>query len=130
MKYKIFLLIFVLSLISSIILFSNSLTGICDPGKGCDVVNSSAYGSTLGIKNSLYGIFIFSFMIILTFFHMNKPNRHTKRIIHTAVILGSVIALYFLYLQFFIIRAFCSFCLVIDFGLLIALIFLFYLWRH
>jgi len=130
MKYKIFLLIFFLSLISSVILFSNSVTGICDPGKGCDIVNSSVYGSTLGIKNSLYGIFIFSFMIILTFFHMNRPNNHTRRIIHAAVILGSAVALYFLYLQFFIIRVFCTYCLVIDFGLLIALIFLFYLWRH
>ena len=130
MKYKIFLFVFVISLISSIILFSNSLTGVCDPGKGCDVVNSSVYGSTLGIKNSVYGIFIFSFMIILTAFHMKRPNRHTRKIIHAAVILGSVIALYFLYLQFFVIRIFCSFCLIIDFGLLIALIFLFYLWKH
>lgn len=130
MKYKIFLFVFLLSLISSIILYTNSLTGICDPGKGCDVVNSSVYGSTLGIKNSTYGIFIFSFMILLTAFHMKKPSSHTRKIIHAAVILGSVIALYFLYLQFFVIRIFCSLCLIIDFGLLIALIFLFYLWKH
>ena len=130
MKYKIFLLVFFIGLISSLTLYSNSLTGICDPGKGCDIVNSSAYGSTLGISNSLYGIFIFSFMIVLTAFHMNKPNKHTRRIIHTAVIIGSLIALYFLYLQFFIIKAFCIFCLMTDFSLLIALIFLFYLWKH
>ena len=130
MKYKIFLVVFIISLISSIILFSNSLTGICDPEKGCDVVNSSVYGSTLGIKNSVYGMFIFSFMIALTLFHINKPNKHTRRIIHTSVILGSIIALYFLYLQFFVIRVFCTFCLIIDFGLLISLIFLFYLWEH
>ena len=130
MKYKIFLFFFFLSLISSIILFSNSTTGICDPGKGCDVVNSSVYGSTLGIKNSVYGIFIFSFMIVLTLFHINKPNKHTRKVIHGAVILGSLIAIYFLYLQFFVIRAFCTYCLVIDFGLIISLIFLFYLWEH
>jgi len=130
MKYKIFLFVFVISLISSIILFSNSLTGICDPGKGCDVVNSSVYGSTFGISNSLYGIFIFSFMILLTAFHMKRPNRHTRKIIHATVILGSAIALYFLYLQFFVIRIFCSFCLIIDFGFLVSLIFLFYLWEH
>ena len=130
MKYKIFFIIFALSLISSISLYSNSLTGICDPGEGCDVVNSSSYGSTFGISNSLYGIFIFSFMILLTFIHMKKPNKHTRKIIHSAVLLGAIIALYFLFLQFFIIRVFCIFCLVIDFGLLIALIFLFYLWKH
>jgi hypothetical protein len=29
-----------------------------------------------------------------------------------------------------VMRVFCNFCLVIDLGLLISLIFLFYLWRH
>jgi uncharacterized membrane protein len=130
MKYKIFLAIFVIGLISSIILFSNSTTGICTPGNGCDTVNSSIYGSTLGVKNSMYGIFIFSFMIILTLFHIKRPNRSTKMIIHAAIMLGSVIALYFLYLQIFIIKALCEFCLVIDLGLLVGLGFMFYLWNH
>ena len=130
MKYKIFLLVFLISLISSIIIFSNSSTGVCTIGGGCDTVNNSVYGSTLGIKNSLYGIFIFSFMIIITLLHMRRPNKKTRMIIHWAVILGSLIAIYFLYIQFFVIRVFCNFCLIIDFGLLIALIFLFYLWRH
>ena len=130
MKYKIFLFVFVIGLISSIVLYSNSLTGICDPGRGCDVVNSSVYGSTLGIKNSVYGIFIFSFMILLTLFHMSKPSKHTKNIIHLAVIIGSLIALYFLYLQIFVIKVFCNFCLLVDIGLLVGLGFMFYLWEH
>jgi len=130
MKYKIFLLVFVIGLISSVVLYSNSLTGICDPGKGCDVVNSSVYGKTFGISNSLYGIFIFSFMIILTFFHMRKPNNHTRRAIHIAIILGSAIAIYFLYLQLFIIKAICNFCLLVDVSLLVSLGFMFYLWEH
>lgn len=130
MKYKIFLFVFLVSLISSIILFSNSSTGVCTIGGGCDTVNNSAYGTTFGVKNSVYGIFIFSFMIIITLLHMSKPNKHTRRIIHLAIILGSLIAIYFLYLQFFVIRIFCSFCLIIDLGLITSLIFLFYLWKH
>ncbi len=130
MKYKIFLLVFLVSLISSIIIFSNSSTGVCSIGGGCDTVNNSSFGSTFGIKNSLYGIFIFSFMIIITLLHMSKPNKHTRRIIHLAIILGSLIAIYFLYIQFFVIRVFCEFCLVIDFGMIISLIFMFYLWEH
>ena len=130
MKYKIFLFVFILSLISSIILYTNSLTGICDPGKGCDVVNSSSYGSTFGVSNSFYGILIFSFMIILTLFHMSKPNKHTGRAIHGAVIIGAIIATYFLFIQFFVIKVFCNFCLIIDFGLLIALGLMIYMWNH
>lgn len=130
MKYKIFLFVFVISLLSSIVLYSNSLTGICDPGKGCDVVNGSVYGSTLGIKNSVHGIFIFSFMIILTLFHMKKPNKHTRRILHLAIIIGSAIAIYFLYLQIFVIKVICSFCILVDIGLLVSLIFMIYLWKN
>jgi len=130
MKYKIFLFVFILGLISSIVLYSNSLTGICDPGKGCDVVNSSIYGSTLGIKNSVHGIFIFSFMILLTLFHIKKPNNHTRKIIHLAILIGSAIAVYFIYLQIFVIKALCSFCFLVDVSLLVSLIFMFYLWKH
>ena len=130
MKYKIFLLIFVLSLISSTILTSDSSAGICKLGNGCDTVNSSAYGSTFGIKNSVYGIFIFSFMIFLILFHIKKQSRHTRNIIHLAIIVGSSIAIYFLYLQVFIIKAFCKLCLLVDFGLLAALFLMFYLWKH
>jgi len=130
MKYKIFLLVFIIGLISSIVLYSNSLTGICDPGKGCDVVNSSVYGKTLGVSNSLIGIFIFSFMILLTLFHIKKPNNHARKVIHLAVILGSIVALYFLYLQLFVIKAICNFCILVDVGLLVSLVFMFYLWEH
>lgn len=130
MKYKIFLFVFVISLLSSIVLYSNSLTGICDPGKGCDIVNGSVYGSTLGMKNSVHGIFIFSFMIILTLFHMKKPNKHTRRILHLAIIIGSAIAIYFLYLQIFVIKVICSFCILVDIGLLVSLIFMIYLWKN
>jgi len=130
MKYKIFLMVFIISLISSIILYSNSIKEICNPGESCDVVNNSVYGSTFGIKNSFYGIFIFSFMIAVTLFHIKNPNKLTRRIIYTGVILGSIVALYFLYLQFFVIKAFCNLCLIVDFSLLISLIFLFCLRKH
>ncbi len=123
MKYKIFLLVFILSLISSIILASSSLTGVCKLG-GCTIVNASIYGSILGIKNSIYGIFIFSFLTLITLIHIKKPKKFTKVVINSAIVIGSIIAAYFLYLQIFIIKAFCKFCLIIDLGLIISLIFL------
>lgn len=130
MKYKIFLVLFVLSLISAIVLSTHASSVICAPGQGCDTVNNSSYGSTLGVKNSVYGIFIFSFMILLTLFHIMNPNEHTRRIIHASVIIGSAIALYFLYLQFVVIKAICDFCLVVDLGLLVAFGFMIWLWDH
>ena len=130
MKYEIFVAVFVIGLISSLILYSNSLTGICDPGKGCDVVNSSVYGTTLGISNSLYGVFIFPFLILLTLFHIKKPNHNIRKILHLAVIIGALVAAYFLYLQIFVIKAICNFCLLADIGLLFGFAFMLYLWKH
>ena len=129
MKYKIFLLVFVIGLISSIALTYNS-SAVCLPGDGCDTVTSSDYGSTFGIKNSVYGIFVFPFLILLTLFHMKRPNKHTRRVLHAAIIFGSLVAIYFFYLQVFVIQAFCKFCILIDLALLIGLGFMIYLWEH
>lgn len=130
MKYKILTFIFLIGLIASILLTMNQSTGICDPGKGCDVVNGSSYGSTLGIKNSVFGIFIFAFILGISLLHLRRPNQHTRRIIHLAVILGSIVAIYLLYLQLFVIKAFCEYCLIIDISMVIGLIFLLSLWDH
>ena len=130
MKYKIFLVIFFIGLICSLILTSNSESGLCKPAAGCDLVNNSSYGSTLGIKNSVYGIFIFPFLILLTIFHILNPGKHTRRILHLGIILGSLVAIYFLYLQFFVLKLYCKFCIVIDIALLIGLFFMFWLWEH
>ncbi|MEK6840388.1 MAG: vitamin K epoxide reductase family protein [Nanoarchaeota archaeon] len=130
MKYKIFLAVFVISLISSVILASNSSSEICQPGNGCDIVGKSPYGSTFGIQNAYYGIFLFSIMIFLTLFHIKRPTRHTRILIHSAIIVAAIISLYFLYIQFFVIKAICEFCIVIDAGSLVSLGFLIYLWKH
>lgn len=130
MKYKIFLLIFAIGLISSIAITLNSSTGLCQPGNGCDTVISSSYGSTFGIHNSVLGIFIFSFLILLTLFHLKRPNSHTRRILHLAMGIGSLVAIYFLYLQIFVLKALCEFCVVIDVALVIGLGFMIYLWKH
>ena len=124
---KIFLAVFILGLIISVIITSQVSSSICLTGRGCEIVNNSVYGSMLGIKNSVYGIFIFSIMILLTLFHISKPNKHTRRIIHAGIIAGSGIAVYFLYLQAFVIRDFCSYCLMIDTSMLMSFGFLIYL---
>jgi len=57
-KDHIFLAIFIVSLIASAILTQDASI-ICDPNKGCDVVQSSSYAYTFGIKNSTYGVIFF-----------------------------------------------------------------------
>ncbi len=128
-KYKILLGLFLLSLASSLILSLTPVSEICDPAKGCDVVYHSQYNSTFGIKNSYFGVVFFLFLSLFTFSYIKKPDKNKKLLIHSAVILSSVIALYFLYIQQFILNSYCKYCLIVDFSMIAALVLVIIYWK-
>ena len=124
MKYKILLIIFIASLmVSAILTFSNTgnsdFCGINEK-ENCNAVQNSKYASLFGISNSVYGIFIFLILSILTFSQMQKPKENKQLLIDSAVILGFIIAIYFIYLQIFVIKALCKYCLVVDGAMVLA----------
>jgi uncharacterized membrane protein len=120
LKYKILLIIFIIALISSIILSFVPLPLICTQFEGCNTVQTSIYAKTFGIENSYFGIVIFSFMSFMIYSHIRKPHNHKKTLISLGVFAGTMISFYFLYLQKFILHAYCKYCLVIDFGMVIS----------
>lgn len=132
MKYKYYLLLalFSISLISSAIMAFTPVEEICDPGVGCDIVQHSSYAKTFGIKNSYYGLGIFSFLVLVTLLQLKKPTKQKKQIINLAIIVGSVIAIYFISLQHFILNAYCKYCLIVDFSLLAALTLIIIDWKN
>ncbi len=119
-KYSLLLIIFIAAFISSLILTITPAPPICE--EGCDIVQTSVYANTLGIKNSAYGVGIFAFMSLITFLQIKKPSKNKKSLIHTGTTIGAIIATYFLYLQYFVLHAYCQYCLVVDVGMLLALI--------
>ena len=120
-KYHTLLFLFALALGSSLVLSLIPLPAICDPGKGCDVVQHSVYAYTLGISNNYYGVIAFGILTAITLSHMQKRRKWKKNIIHLGTILGAVAAFYFLYIQHYILNAYCKYCVVIDFSIIIAL---------
>lgn len=122
LKEKIILALFIISLISSIILSFTPLSVICNINSGCEIIHYSQYNYTFGIQNSYYGIIIFSLLIMLTLSHLITPTQNKKKLINLAIITGSIIAIYFLYVQHFILETYCRYCLLIDFSLIICLI--------
>jgi uncharacterized membrane protein len=129
MKYKILLALFVIALATSIVLSSIPESQICDPTKGCDVVQHSSYSTTFGIKNSYFGIIIFAIGSLLIYSQIKRPTSKKRSLIHAMVIIGSVFALYLIYIQEFILNAYCKYCMIIDLGLLAALLVLIFNWR-
>ncbi|GIU68546.1 MAG: hypothetical protein KatS3mg001_396 [Candidatus Pacearchaeota archaeon] len=128
-KYIILLFLFVISLISSLILSIVPNSEICRPGVGCDIVHNSSYNYTLGIQNSYYGIFIFSFLILMTFLQIKKHTKEKRVFINVAVVTGFLISLYFLYIQKFILKAYCIYCLIVDFSMVIAFLIVIFNWK-
>lgn len=120
-KYYLLLILFVAALISSLILSFPS-DSVCEPGKGCDIVHSSEYSEFLGLNLSYYGVVIFAGMVILTLSYLKKPKKFKHLLINTGVFIGAMISLYLIYLQQFVIKAYCQYCLVVDFSMLLALL--------
>lgn len=119
-KYTTLSLLFMLFLICSLVLSLQEVPPICN--SGCDLVQTSVYATTFGIKNSIYAIPLFALLFALALTQIHNKNNFIRKIITTATFIGTLIALYFIYLQTFILNAYCTYCLIIDLGLIIALI--------
>ncbi len=91
---------------------------------GCGTVASSVYATTFGVSNPWYGIFFFSFLLIVSILEIRAIfyKSHTKTILFFilryvqtyGMILATIFALWLLYVQFFILYAICTYCLWVD----------------
>jgi uncharacterized membrane protein len=125
-KYQIILAIFIISFLSSLML---SQGFACNTG--CSVKDSRIADFIMDKEANGYGgAIIFGILSILVFYQIKKPTKIKKRIIHIGIIIGSAIAIYFIYLQIFILKAFCSYCMIIDVGLLINLTLVAFSWKN
>ncbi len=129
-KYSIILVLMILATIASLILSFVSLEQACgvkpeEVLSDCSIVQTSQYESTFGIKNSHLGLIAFPILAILTIFELKRSSYLRKRLIQLGIIIGSAFAIYFLYLQFFVLDAICKYCMVVDIGVLISLAIIF-----
>lgn len=123
MKYKTILFLLGIAIISSAILSFMSIEKACGQEEnGCYKVQASEYESTLGIKNAHLGLAAFVTLFLINFSHIKKPTKRKKQFIALGLTIGSIFAVYFLYLQFFVINATCPYCLTTDIGVILGLI--------
>jgi|APSaa5957512622_1039677.scaffolds.fasta_scaffold01495_6 uncharacterized membrane protein len=124
-KYKILLTIFTICLVVSTLLALTSTEQICgQEDNSCSVVQNSSYQKTLGISNSILGILTFTFLLFITASHTKHPKRQKKLFLFFTTTISAVGALYFIYIQAVILEAFCTYCMIIDIGSILALIIL------
>ena len=121
------LLIFSVLFIISAILSFLPAEKICGGTQtGCYEVQTSEYEEIFGIKSSVLGLICFSIILSFIISEIKTPKKYKRRLIFLGIILFSIFAIYFIYLQLFVIKEFCQYCLVVDIGVLISL---FIIWR-
>ena len=129
-KHKFLAVLFLVSLLSSAILVFNDLKPlplICDVNEGCNVVKNSPYNTIFfGIPNEDIGLAFFLVLFVLTLMQLKKPNKTKEKLITMGVFGSFIFALYSLYLQKFIIGAYCKYCTTMDISIILSLIVLFY----
>lgn len=106
--------IIIINLVLSLYLvYTNSKSGgICIIGESCSEVQSSEYGKIFGISLSKIGVI--SFAVLLVIYFLKERYNFLNLIFSILTIIGGLFALYFLSIQAFILKQFCSTCIVID----------------
>lgn len=86
---------------------------ICDVTdlSGCNIVATSPYAYLFGISIATYGVFFYGVIFILAALELVLPNRIVRRILQGVALIGVTASLYFSYLEFFVIKALCIFCI-------------------
>lgn len=114
-KHDIITILAVLALCVSVYLSiakALSLTVPCDFTGGCETVLTSKYSSLLGLPLSTWGIVYFSVIIVISL--LANYYQNARRALKVCLAGGALGALSFLFIQFFIIKAVCQYCLITD----------------
>jgi uncharacterized membrane protein len=109
--------IIVLSLIGIIVAiyltylyYNRAETSFCVTGSSCDIVRLSAYSSIVGIPVSLIGVVGFFLLFIIAV--SNTSNRTKWLTLYFVSLPGLVFSVYLTYVEIFVLKAICSFCLL------------------
>lgn len=113
--HSIILTLIVINIIlSSVSYMSSRSQGVfCVLKSDCSEVQESKYGEIFGMKVSLLGTIAFVMLIILYSFALRKREIYLLFVIANGF--ATLFALWFVYLQFFVLTKICSSCMFIDF---------------
>ncbi len=114
-KYDIIVILAVLALGVSLYLTITKYAGIavpCSVTHGCETVLHSKYSSFLGFPLSLWGVLYFSGVIVAGL--LANHYQTWRKLVSILLGIGALGAFAFLFLQFFVIKQVCQYCLITD----------------
>lgn len=90
---------------------------------GCETVTTSVYSTILGIPVALLGTFYYAAIFLFSVLYLDIRKRWILLALSGLTLIGFAASVYFVYLQLFIIRAICLYCIIsaVDSTLLLIL---------
>ena len=78
----------------------------------CETVLTSKYAVVWGVPTALFGAFYYLAVVILSVLYLDTKNKRYIAVATGAITVGFIFTFWFFYLQAFVIKAFCEYCLV------------------
>lgn len=82
----------------------------CIIGKDCKIVTESRYAKTFGIENTIFGIIYYGAFLAALLIPLPLP----REVMLFATGCASIYSVYMTYLQLFVIRGICDYCMVVN----------------
>ena len=79
---------------------------------GCDTVTKSAYASIAGVPIALLGALFYLTVLILVIYYLDSAKSKIWTYLFFITLIGFLFSIYFVFLQVFIIKALCLYCLI------------------
>ena len=80
------------------------------PKEWCRTVQYSSYSTTMGIPNSVAGFGMYLVILCLTYLYVGGSIAFWP--IQAIITFGFLFSMYFTYIQAFVLKAFCTWCVV------------------
>ncbi len=94
------------------------------PKEWCQKVQYSKFSKTLGIPNPFLGLLIYIVIIALTY--LTLAGSASPWLVKAVIVFGFVFSMYFTAIQAFVLRAFCTWCVIsaVNFTVMFLALFL------
>jgi uncharacterized membrane protein len=96
---------------------------------GCNVVEQSVYSHLFGIPLGVYGVVFYGLMFVISILLLVLSSRFAHLLLVIFGAIGIIASAIFMYIQIFIIKALCVYCLTSAVIALIVFVLSFWLWK-
>jgi len=84
----------------------------CSILHGCEKVTTSPYAEVFGIPLALFGAIYYFTLLVLIIAHFDLRKQIILKLAALITPVGFLSSLYFIYLQLFVIKAICLYCMI------------------